>query len=130
MQRTTPSPSCCSTSKVSPFSAKLFSPSLEHERVVDPGHRLARIDVDHRADALDDVSGCLGFCHWCFPSCTFQILFPPLWEVRRSRGVVVGAQDHPACLRRHPSQEEGRSGTHRLGFIPPLPPRPISDIPW
>ena len=35
---------------------------LEHQRVVDLGHAVAReLDVDHRADALDDGALCL--CH-------------------------------------------------------------------
>ena len=57
MQRTTPSPSCCSTSKVSPFSASESPASSSIERFIDLWHRLARkLDVGHRTDALDDRS--------------------------------------------------------------------------
>ncbi len=60
MQRTMPSPSCCSTSKVRPFSASAVARVVEHQRVVDLRHRVAReLDVDNRADALDDGALCL-----------------------------------------------------------------------
>ncbi len=63
MVRTTPSPSCCCTSKVRPFSASDAAGVREHQRVVNAGHRLAReLDVDHRADALNDCPLTHGSC--------------------------------------------------------------------
>jgi hypothetical protein len=57
MVRTTPSPSCCSTSNVRPFSAKGAAFLDQGQRLVDARHAVARkLDVDHSADALDDLA--------------------------------------------------------------------------
>ncbi len=67
MVRTTPSPSCCCTSSVNCGIRRVELERVEHLR-----HALPReFDVDHRADALDDRSCCLSFCHGIFLTVQF-----------------------------------------------------------
>src|SRR5207247_10737821 len=86
------------------FGEALLARVLEHERVVDPGHRVAReFDVDHRADALDDGSRGLSFCHGVFLVALAEFGFPshPLLILRRGAREAGEVVEGICCLLPH-----------------------------